>query len=958
MTKKRETNNAEQSENKRPKKFFVRIERDPDVQKARLELPVCLHEQEIIEAIHANDVVLITGATGTGKTTQVPQFLVEDGFGDFLSPSSKGIIAVTQPRRVAAVSCSKRVAFEMNSKVGSVVGYQIRHDSRIGADTKVKFVTDGVLLREVERDILLRKYSAIIIDEVHERSLNTDLLLSFLSRSVLLRKGKESTLGRLKVIIMSATLDVEGVFSGDNALFPNSPVVKVPSRQYPVTTHFAQKTKDNYVEEAYKKVSKIHSRLPPGGVLVFLSGRHEVEELCRQLSEKFEGRLITIEESDGQKIGMKVLPFYALLPDQKQRLVFDDYGDDVRKVVVATNVAETSVTVPGVAYVVDSGRVKEKIFKGSSSSLLSSFEVRWVSQASAEQRMGRAGRTGPGHCYRLYSSAVYDQQFESFREPEVLRVPADSIVLRLRAMGILHVHKFPFPTKPNEGEVTAAEKLLVDLGALFSKDKIPSLKLSGRAESSVSENSYLGVTRIGRALASLPVPPRFGRMLLSAKEGIDALPYACRIAAILTVGTVLDKSTDDFKAKQTLLRNRRSDLMTELAAVCAVEHTGREGRNNGRSNSKKLNIPAMRTLCQHLSLHLKSIVEVISISRQLENVFLKDGEALSSLQPPTNAVERHIFRSFLSGFPDQVARRMSRREAAAMGVIPKRQKLAFTVPGRDEPVFLESSSSVRLDTDVEFVCYSDLVEIQRTKFKQAKEEDVDDYEESEDEVATDGNERKSNIEGSDDMDESVPAGKTMSERRVIMRGATVVRPEWVIEEATSMCHFTPKSGLVEAEYDAKAETVVESIPASYGRHHWPLGKARVPVGLLPLLTKDKDRDEDRMKVHCEIFARAVLTGKIQKDLTVPFKKSSIASFAICVRSVGDMFAKYSVVCVAELKMLLRDKEDILSGIIGAFKGQLQPNAESSWRSAIRELTARDDEFHSDEWNMHDDDEEW
>lgn len=407
---------AEKCEEEKRGRFVVRFERDPKIQEQRSKLPVYMHEQQIVEALRHNDVVIITGATGSGKTTQVPQFLLEEGFGDARSPGQTGLVAVTQPRRVAAIACAKRVAQETGGAVGDVVGYQVRHRGALSRTTRLKFVTDGVLLREAEEDLLLTRYSTVVIDEAHERSLNTDLLLALLSRSVALRRADASEArGPLKLIVMSATLDVEGVFVGDGSLFPRAPVVSVPARQFPVTVHFARATPGDYVEEALRKVKKIHRRLPPGGVLVFVSGRREVEELCTKIGDTFGDRKVKVEGSSVM-LGVKVLPFFALLPEAQQHLVFNNFGDNVRKIVVATNIAETSVTIPGITYVVDSGKVKEQVYGGHGAGLLSSFQVQWVCKASAEQRTGRAGRTGPGHAYRLYSSAVFDQQFKDFRK--------------------------------------------------------------------------------------------------------------------------------------------------------------------------------------------------------------------------------------------------------------------------------------------------------------------------------------------------------------------------------------------------------------------------------------------------------------------------------------------------------------------------------------------------------------
>ncbi|CAN8076314.1 unnamed protein product [Agarophyton chilense] len=788
MTAKREAAD-EQGTNppKRARKFFVHIDRKPDVQAARLELPVCMHEQEIIDAIHHNDLVLVSGATGTGKTTQVPQFLVEDGFGDPASPEYKGMIAVTQPRRVAAVSCARRVAFEMNTDIGKTVGYHVRHEAKLSASTKVKFVTDGVLLREMENDVLLTKYSAVVIDEVHERSLNTDLLLAFLSRSIKLRRKQLKVYGPLKVVVMSATLEVDGVFAGDDALFPNPPMVKVPSRQYPVTIHFARKTKSDYVEEAFQKVCKMHQRLPQGGVLVFLSGREEVEQVCARLQEEFGKRKIVIKDSDGHKTGMVVLPFYAMLSDSLQRRVFKSFGDDVRKVVVATNVAETSVTVPGISYVVDSGRVKEKVYRTGSSGLLSAYEVGWVSQASAEQRAGRAGRTGAGHCYRLYSSAVFDQQFEEYRAPEVLRVPADSIVLRLRAMGIRHVEKFPFPTRPNTEDLLAAEEVLLQLGALQ--------KGSGKKE---SDDCLLGVTKIGRDLARVPLPPRFGRMLVAAWEDGEAFPYACRLAAILTIGSVLERG-GDAEAKHKVFRNARGEVLTELGAVCAAEHHGRRGGG-------KADVRDMGTFCEKFGLVGRNVTEAVRVSEQLEEVF---GRKARAVQPADERTESNVIRCFLKGFADRVARRMTRDEGAEAGIGPRRLRTAFMVRGGKVALIEKAGYGAEAG---EFIVFAQLIE-RKVRVKggvaaAAAAAAADDYDGESDGEDTDG----------EDADGEGADGDGRERKELVLRGVCTIDKQWLAEDAAQLCRV---GSAQRAWFDDKEGAAKQQASVSYGS--WTLG---------------------------------------------------------------------------------------------------------------------------------------
>ncbi|KAM3073472.1 putative ATP-dependent RNA helicase DHR1 [Clarireedia jacksonii] len=546
------------------KAFSVFIERPSIIQDVRLKLPVVAEEQKIMEAIHNNNLVVVYGATGSGKTTQVPQFLYEAGYGTKDSPNP-GMIGVTQPRRVAAVSMAKRVGDELADH-GKRVAYQIRFEGTVSLDTAIKFMTDGVLLREVAQDIALRKYSAIIIDEAHERSVNTDILIGMLSRVVKLREEmaqEDPAVQPLKLIIMSATLRVTDFTQNQNLFASPPPVLQAEGRQYPVTVHFARKTHHDYVEEAFRKISKGHRKLPPGGFLVFLTGQNEITHLSKKLKEAFrigsttagpqvrisgkdapieaedidfgdtmdstaddyedEDDEVTFNDDEDFNIGeeqdtgpskMHILPLYSLLPTKEQLRVFEPPPDGSRLIVLATNVAETSLTIPGIRYVFDCGRSKERKFDKTTG--VQSFEVGWISKASASQRAGRAGRTGPGHCYRLYSSAVYERDFDEFAEPEILRMPIEGVVLQLKSMNLQHVVNFPFPTPPDRQSLASAEKLLAYLSAISPSGQI---------------------TPTGSTMSIFPLSPRFARILLVGHLH-DCLPYTVALVAGLSAADI------------------------------------------------------------------------------------------------------------------------------------------------------------------------------------------------------------------------------------------------------------------------------------------------------------------------------------------------------------------------------------------------------------------------------------
>ena len=435
----------------------VPVFRTPEVIESRSKLPIIGEEDIIVDAIRNNDVLIIAGETGSGKTTQVPQFLYEAGF------TKDRLIGVTEPRRVAAIAMASRVSTEMNLEENTIVSYQIRFDDKTKPETKIKFMTDGVLLREAEKDPLLKKYSVIIIDEAHERSVSTDILIGHLSRFVYKRNSEKyaEKYGKLKLVIMSATLRVED-FMPNSArkiqLFKSAPpLINVESRQYDVQIHFNRKTpeENGYLDEAFRKICKIHRTLPEGGILVFVTGQDEVRQLVKKLRKLFPSREYKVDENDEDKLdavklkkvpkvdlnayetkpeekeenttendqkeneddeemdedleGVTVdkltpplwtLPLYSKLDPLEQRKVFQSAPENHRLCVISTNVSETSLTIPGVKYVVDTGKMKIRLYDKVTG--VSTYQVMNTSKAQADQRAGRAGRQGPGHCYRYF----------------------------------------------------------------------------------------------------------------------------------------------------------------------------------------------------------------------------------------------------------------------------------------------------------------------------------------------------------------------------------------------------------------------------------------------------------------------------------------------------------------------------------------------------------------------------
>ncbi|KAJ3604755.1 hypothetical protein NHX12_029494 [Muraenolepis orangiensis] len=596
---------------------FIPVDRLPEIQEARLKLPVLAEEQVIMEAVRENPCVVLCGQTGSGKTTQMPQFLYEAGYA-----SGGGIIGITEPRRVAAVSMSHRVAMEMNLPP-QVVSYQIRYEGNVTSDTKIKFMTDGVLLKEIQKDFLLQHYSVVIIDEAHERSVYTDILIGLLSRIVPLRNKKGLP---MKLIIMSATLRVED-FTENTKLFPSPPpVIKVDARQFPVSVHFNKRTPlDDYTGEIFHKTCKIHRMLPPGGILVFLTGQAEVhtgdeDRLAEMGDYEYNGSDLELDD-DGEdndekadpSIPLYVLPLYSLLAPEQQAMVFRPPPPGTRLCVVATNVAETSLTIPGVKYVVDCGRVKKRHYDRVTG--VSSFLVSWTSQASANQRAGRAGRTEPGHCYRLYSSAVFGD-FSEFSEAEITRRPVEDLLLQMKDLNIDKVVNFPFPTAPSAEALMAAEQLLVSLGALKEPPRTARVQDMKRAK------ICCPITPLGRAMASFPVAPRYAKMLALGKQQ-DCLPYVIAVVAAMTVREIFEdlerpaaseeESSKLAENKARLMQMRRvwagqgpslqlGDLMVLMGAVGACEYAG-----------------CTPNFCEQNGLRYKAMLEIRRLRGQLTN---------------------------------------------------------------------------------------------------------------------------------------------------------------------------------------------------------------------------------------------------------------------------------------------------------------------------------------------------
>ncbi|XP_036212169.1 pre-mRNA-splicing factor ATP-dependent RNA helicase DHX16 isoform X1 [Myotis myotis] len=463
------------------------------IQAVRRSLPVFPFREELLAAIASHQVLIIEGETGSGKTTQIPQYLFEEGY------TKKGLkIACTQPRRVAAMSVAARVAREMGVKLGNEVGYSIRFEDCTSERTVLRYMTDGMLLREFLSEPDLASYSVVMVDEAHERTLHTDILFGLIKDVARFRP-------ELKVLVASATLDTARF----STFFDDAPVFRIPGRRFPVDIFYTKAPEADYLEACVVSVLQIHVTQPPGDVLVFLTGQEEIEAACEMLQDRCRRLGSKIRE-------LLVLPIYANLPSDMQARIFQPTPPGARKVVVATNIAETSLTIEGIIYVLDPGFCKQKSYNPRTG--MESLTVTPCSKASANQRAGRAGRVAAGKCFRLYTAWAYQHELEETTVPEIQRTSLGNVVLLLKSLGIHDLMHFDFLDPPPYETLLLALEQLYALGAL----------------------NHLGeLTTSGRKMAELPVDPMLSKMILASEK------YSCS-EEILTVAAMLSVNNSIF----------------------------------------------------------------------------------------------------------------------------------------------------------------------------------------------------------------------------------------------------------------------------------------------------------------------------------------------------------------------------------------------------------------------------
>ncbi len=617
-------------------------------------LPVSERREDLMAAIAANQVTIIAGETGSGKTTQIPKMCVELGLAD------KGLIGHTQPRRLAARTVAERIASELGVEIGAEVGFQVRFTGHVGPATKIKLMTDGILLAEIQRDRLLRKYSVIIIDEAHERSLNIDFILGYL-RQILPQRPD------LKIIITSATIDPERFATHFASPEGPAPIIEVSGRTFPVDIRYrplsgpaSGENDDDPTSPADRRAADRHrdggndeedrdpldavcdavdelSREAPGDILIFFSGEREI----RDAADALHGRIKT----NPRLRGAEILPLFARLSLAEQHAVFTPGSR--RRIVLATNVAETSLTVPGIKYVIDPGTAR--ISRYSHRTKVQRLPIERISQASANQRSGRCGRVSDGICIRLYSEEDFTARSE-FTDPEILRTNLAAVILQMTAMGVAKgpkdVEKFPFVQPPDSRAITDGVTLLRELGAV---------------------NAQGGITAVGRQLSQLPVDPRLGRMILeAAKRGVAAEVMV--LAAALTIQDPRERPTD----KRQLATEKHKRFQDENSDFTGFLNLWRYIKDK----QKELSSSAFRRLCKAEFINYLRVREWQDLFTQLKQMAKPLGIRVSGndIDPVGNhdAIHMSLLTGLLShiGLYDQRKREYAGARGTRFMVFP------------------------------------------------------------------------------------------------------------------------------------------------------------------------------------------------------------------------------------------------------------------------------------------------
>jgi pre-mRNA-splicing factor ATP-dependent RNA helicase DHX38/PRP16 len=552
-------------------------------------LPAFAVREDLLRVIRDNQVVIVVGETGSGKTTQLTQFLYEDGYGQL------GLIGCTQPRRVAAMSVAKRVSEEMECRLGSTVGYAIRFEDCTSKETVIKYMTDGVLLRESLNEPDLDRYSCVIMDEAHERALNTDVLMGLIKKVLARRRD-------LKLIVTSATMNSKR-FSD---FFGGAPEFFIPGRTFPVDIMFHRSPVEDYVDQAVQQVLAIHVSMGPGDILVFMTGQEDIEVTCELVQERLDAL------NDPPKLS--ILPIYSQMPADLQAKIFDKAAPGVRKVIVATNIAETSLTVDGIMYVVDAGYSKLKVYNPRMG--MDTLQITPISQANASQRAGRAGRTGPGKAFHLFTEAAFKDEMYIQTIPEIQRTNLSYTVLLLKSLGVKDLLDFDFMDPPPQDTITTSMFDLWALGAL---------------------NNIGDLTDVGKKMTAFPMDPSLAKLLITSED------YGCS-EEMLTIVSMLSVPNVFYRPKE---RQEESDAAREKFFVPESDHLTylhvySQWKSNGYSDA----------WCTRHFLHPKSLRRAKEIREQLLDIMKMQKMSLISCGTDWDIIRKCI----CSGYYHQAAK--------------------------------------------------------------------------------------------------------------------------------------------------------------------------------------------------------------------------------------------------------------------------------------------------------------
>ncbi|KAJ6036898.1 hypothetical protein N7540_001177 [Penicillium herquei] len=577
--------------------------------KTRRDLPVHQQRDEFLQLYQQSQILVFVGETGSGKTTQIPQFVLFDD----LPQTQRKMVACTQPRRVAAMSVAQRVAAEMDVKLGEEVGYSIRFEDMTSSKTIMKYMTDGMLLREAMNDHNLSRYSTIILDEAHERTMATDILMGLLKEVV----GRRPD---LKIIIMSATLDAQKF----QRYFMDAPLLAVPGRTHPVEVFYTPEPEQDYVEAAIRTVLQIHATEGEGDILVFLTGEEEIEDACRKIALEADEM---VREADAGPL--KTYPLYGSLPPHMQQRIFDPApparrpgGRPGRKVIISTNIAETSLTIDGIVFVVDPGFSKQKIYNPRIR--VESLLVSPISKASAQQRAGRAGRTRPGKCFRLYTEEAFKKELIEQTYPEILRSNLSSTVLELKKLGIDDLVHFDLMDPPAPETLMRALEELNYLACLDDEGDL---------------------TQLGRLASGFPLDPALAVMLISSPE-FYCSNEMLSIVSLLSVPQLFVRPASQRKRAdemKNLFAHPDGDHLTMLNVYHAFK--GAEAQSNPKQ------------WCHDHFLSLRSLQSADNVRKQLLRIMEREELEMVSTPFDDKKYYPNICRALCAGFFMQIAKK-------------------------------------------------------------------------------------------------------------------------------------------------------------------------------------------------------------------------------------------------------------------------------------------------------------